>query len=92
MPESLIFCLSALRSIIEMLGLCLLGQALLFVLAGRARNKNPIYQFFALISRRPQQLTGQLLPPKTPSGVIGAVCFLLLFTLWIALAWLRKLL
>lgn len=92
MHEIMIFCMSALRSIIEMLGLCLLGQALLYLLAGQNRDKNPIYQFFALITRRPQQLARQLLPAKTSSGIIGMTCFLFLFTLWIALAWLRKLL
>jgi len=92
MHEILIFCMSALRSIIEMLGLCLLGQALLYLLAGQNRDKNPIYQFFALITRRPQQLAGQLLPAITSSAIVGIVCFLLLFTLWIALAWMRKLL
>ena len=92
MPEVLIFCISALRSIVEMLGLCLLAQGLLYLLAGENRNKNPIYQFFALISRRPQQLAGQLLPAKTSSWIIGTTSFLLLFTLWITLAWLRKLL
>jgi len=92
MPEALIFCISALRSIIEMLGLCLIGQALLYLLAGQNRDKNPIYQFFALITRRPQQFAGQLLPAKTSSWIIGTVCFLLLFSLWIGLAWLRKLL
>ena len=92
MPEMLIFCISALRAIIEMLGLCLIGQALMYVLAGQNRNNNPIYQFFALMTRRPQQLVGQLLPARTSSRIIGTACFLLLFSLWISLAWLRKLL
>jgi hypothetical protein len=92
MPAALIFCISALRSIIEMLGLCLLGQALLYVLAGRNRDRNPIYQFFALITRRPQQLVRQLIPAKTSGWVIGSISFLILFILWITLAWLRKLL
>jgi hypothetical protein len=92
MSDVLIFCISALRSIVEMLGLCLLGQAVLFLLAGKNRDKNPIYQFFALISRRPQQLTALALPANTSGRLIGVACFLLLFMLWIALAWIRKLL
>jgi hypothetical protein len=92
MSDVLIFCISALRSIVEMLGLCLLGQAMLFLLAGKNRDKNPIYQFFALISRRPQQLTAHALPANTSGRLIGVACFLLLFMLWIALAWIRKLL
>ena len=92
MSDVLIFCISALRSIVEMLGLCLLGQGLLYFLAGKNRDKNPIYQFFALISRRPQQLTALTLPANTSGWLIGVACFLLLFMLWIALAWIRKLL
>ncbi|MEN9481066.1 MAG: hypothetical protein RLZZ298_2461 [Pseudomonadota bacterium] len=88
----LIFCISALRAIVEMLGLCLIGQALLYVLAGKSCDKNPIYQLFSLITRRPQQLVGLLLPAKTSSWIIGTSSFLLLFSLWIGLAWLRKLL
>ena len=87
-----IFCISALRSVVEMLGLCLLGQAMLYLLAGKNRDKNPIYQFFALISRRPQQLVAQALPTNTSAWFIRVACFLLLFMLWIALAWIRKLL
>jgi hypothetical protein len=87
-----IFCISALRSVVEMLGLCLLGQAMLYLLAGKNRDKNPIYQFFALISRRPQQLVAQALPANTSAWFIRVACFLLLFMLWIALAWIRKLL
>lgn len=92
MTAALIFCISALRSIIEMLGLLLLGQALLYLLAGKNREKNPIYHFFSIITRRPQQIASHLLPANTASGITGTVCFLLLFILWMALAWLRKLL
>jgi hypothetical protein len=92
MQAGLLFCISALRSILEMLGLCLLGQALLYLLAGSNREKNPIYQFFAIITRRPQQLAGKLLPSQTSSWIIGTVCFFLIFVLWIGLAGIRKLL
>ncbi len=86
------FIISALRAIIEMLGLCLLGQGLLYLMAGQHRHKNPIYQFFALITRRPQQLVARLLPRNTPSPLSAALLLILLFAIWIALAWLRKLL
>jgi hypothetical protein len=86
----LTFSISALRSIIELLGLALVGQGMLYLIAGQHRAKNPIYQFFALLTRRPQQLAAKLLPRNTRPLVSGLFLFLILFTLWIALAWLRK--
>lgn len=47
----LYFLLSALRAIVEMLGLCLLAQGALHVLAGQGRLENPLYRFFALLSQ-----------------------------------------
>ena len=86
----LAFIISALRAIIEMLGLCLLGQGLLYLIAGQHRHKNPIYQFFALITRRPQQLAAHLLPRNTPPPLVATILLIVLFVIWIALAWLRK--
>jgi len=86
----LAFSLSALRSIIELIGLALVGQGMLYIIAGSHRDQNPIYQFFALLTRRPQQLAARLLPGNVTPLVSGLFCFLMLFSIWIALAWLRK--
>jgi hypothetical protein len=86
----LVFLISVLRALIELLGLCLLGQGVLYLIAGRHRDKNAIYQFFALITHRPQQLTARFLPRNTPPALSSAILLLLLFASWIALAWLRK--
>lgn len=82
----LVFCLSVLRAIVEMLGLALLAQGALALLAGSARNTNPIYQLFALITRRPRHLCGKLLPGARRPWWEGALCFALLAMIWIALA------
>ena len=82
----LVFCLSAVRAIVEMLGLALLAQGVLALLAGSARNTNPIYQLFALISRRPRHLCGKLLPGARRPWREGVLCFALLAVVWIALA------
>jgi hypothetical protein len=86
----LIFFISALRSIIELLGLCLLGQAVLYLLTGERRQQNAIYRFFALLTRGPQQLVSWIFLGKLSAALSGAICFLILFIFWIALAWLRK--
>lgn len=86
----MLFFISALRAIVEMLGLCLIAQAMLYVLAGASREKNPIYQLFALITRAPRQLMAKLLPDRSGTVAVSVGCFILLFLIWIALAAIRK--
>lgn len=83
------FLISALRAVIEMLALCLLGQAVLHVLAGRRREENGIYQLFALITRAPRRFVAAILPGFSAKAV-GVACFLLLLLLWLGLAFIRK--
>jgi len=86
-----VFLIGALRAVIEMLGLCLIGQGVLYLLTGKQRQQNAIYRFFDLLTRPPRRLTASLLPKKAASSLVGMLTLLLLFTLWIGLAWLRKL-
>lgn len=88
----LFFLISALRAIVEMLGLCLLAQGVLYLLAGQGRYRNPVYQFFALIGRGPQNLLARYLPAGIAPHSLALLTFLLLLALWIGLAILRKLL
>lgn len=84
------FLLGAMRAIVEMLGLCLIGQGALALLAGRSRHSNPIYRLFALITRQPRALLAIWLPKNCSENVIGVLCFLSLFLLWLGLAFVRK--
>lgn len=84
------FLIGALRAIVEMLGLCLIAQALLGLLAGQKRHNNPIYQLFSLITRAPLRLVAHMLP-RLGQKTIGIISFLALFFIWIGLAVLRKL-
>ncbi|WP_374418910.1 hypothetical protein [Stutzerimonas kunmingensis] len=86
----LVFVIGALRAIVEMLGLCLIGQGVLYLLAGRGRQQNAMYRFFDLLTRPPRRLTALLLPKRVSGSMVGALAFVLLFVLWIGLAWLRK--
>lgn len=85
-----LFLIGALRAVVEMLGLCLLGQGLLALLAGRGRRGNPIYRLFDLITGGPRRLTAALLPARWGEPWIGLCCFLLVFAAWVGLAILRK--
>ncbi len=84
------FLISALRAIIEMLGLCMLGQGVLHVLAGRGRNSNRIYQLFDLLTKAPRQLVAAILPASSNATLVAAVTFALLLMSWLGLAYLRK--
>lgn len=84
------FAIGALRAIVEMLGLCLIAQGVLHVVAGRARQANSIYQFFALLTRAPRRFVAHLLPQGSSGLLIGIVSFIALFAIWIGLAVLRK--
>ena len=86
----LLFLIGALRAIVEMLGLCLIGQGVLHLLAGRRREQNAIYRIFDLLTSPPRKLTAKLLPTATSGKAVGMLTFLLLFILWIGLAWVRK--
>lgn len=85
-----VFLVSALRAIVEMLGLCLIGQGMLYLLAGQKRQANPVYQLLALLTRAPRKLSARLLPCGSPDTLVGICCFLILAFLWIGLALLRK--
>ena len=84
------FLIAALRAVIEMLGLCLIGQGMLALLAGPNRQANLIYQLFALITQAPRRLVARLLPQAAGEKTVGICCLVLLFCLWIGLAVLRK--
>jgi len=88
--EMLLFAIAALRAIIEMLGLCLIGQGALFAIAGRNSEKNPIYAMFHLITEMPVRLFAHLLPAASASWLKNLFAFVMLFVLWIGLAILRK--
>ena len=60
--------LSALRAVVELVGLCAIGQGVLYVLAGSHRADNVIYRLFALVTAPPRNLA----PPLAAGWVWGA--------------------
>jgi hypothetical protein len=84
-----LFLIGAVRAVIEMLGMCLLGQGILYVLAGRGRANNPIYQLFDLITRPSRKIVERILPAAS-GKTIGVAYFAILLLLWLGLAFVRK--
>ena len=85
-----LFLIGALRAIVEMLGLCLLGQGILYLMAGRQRTGNRIYQLFALITKAPRRVAAAILPGSASAVVIGIFTFVVVLILWLGLAFVRK--
>ena len=84
------FLLSAVRAVVEMLGLCLIAQAMLYMLAGSGREKNHIYRLFKLITAGPTGLIGRILPRTCGQGFVASLTFAILLVLWLLLAYLRR--
>lgn len=91
MSDAALFAIAALRAIIEMLGLCLVGQGVLYLMAGAQRASNPVYALFDLISRPPRRLLAFFLPKSASAITVGLLTFVLLFVVWVGLALFRRL-
>lgn len=84
--------LGVLRALVETAGLFLLGQGLLHVLIGGARDTNVVYQLFRIVTRPVLRAARAITPRIVVDRHLPFVAFFLLFWLWIGLAYLRRLL
>ena len=76
-----------LKALIEILLLVLLGQGLLWVLAGASRKENLVYRMFATVTQPVMKATRFITPRFIVDQHIGLVAFFLLVVLWfVALA------
>jgi len=74
--------LDILKALLEVAGLTLLGQGLLFLFAGSKRDKNIVYQGLSVVTRPVLRLTRFITPRIVLDRHLGLVAFLL-----VALAW-----
>ena len=88
-PE--LFVLGILRALVEVAMLFLLGQGLLALLAGRGRDNNPMYRLFLIITGPVVKAMRFVTPRQIIDRHIPYMAFAVLFWLWIALAWLKRL-
>jgi hypothetical protein len=88
-PELLI--LGVLRALVEVAGLFLLGQGLLAFLAGSRRHDNSMYKLFLIITGPVVKVTRMALPRQIIDKHVPFIASAVLFWLWIALAWLKRL-
>jgi hypothetical protein len=71
-----------LKSLIEVALVVMIGQAILFVLAGASRHQNLIYRMFTIVTGPIMKATRFITPRFIIDQHIGLVAFFLLTVLW----------
>jgi len=88
-PELLV--LGVLRALAEVAMLFLLGQGLLALLAGSRRHDNAMYKLFLIVTGPVVKAMRMVTPRQIIDKHVPFIAFAVLFWLWIALAYLKKL-
>ena len=92
MTATELYIVSILRALVEVAGMFLLAQGLLFLLSGATREKNIVYQLFKIITRPVIQMTRFVTPRVIVDKHIPFVAFFMLFWLWLLLAYVKQIL
>jgi uncharacterized protein YggT (Ycf19 family) len=74
--------LDILKALLEVAGLALLGQGLLYLFAGAKRERNVVYQVFAVVTGPVLRLTRFIAPRFIVDQHIGLLAFLLVAVAW----------
>lgn len=74
--------LDIVKAVLEVAGLALLGQGLLFLFAGSKRDKNIVYQGLSVVTRPVLRFTRFITPRVVLDRHLGPVAFL-----FVAIAW-----
>lgn len=85
MPTEILL-VSIARAVVEVAGLLLLGQGILWLFGPKARDGNFIYDLFKKGTAPVTRFTRLITPRFVHDAHIGLVSFFLLAWLWIALA------
>ena len=72
-----------LKGLAELMLLLLLGQGLLFILAGGTRHQNMFYKMFTTLTAPIMKVTRMVTPRFIVDQHIGFVAFFLLVVLWV---------
>ena len=74
-----------LKALTEVAGVAMIGQGVLWVLAGAKREQNAIYGIFKTITSPVMKATRWITPRIVLDQHIGLVAFFLLIVLWLGL-------
>lgn len=74
-----------LKALTEVAGVAMIGQGLLYVLAGAKRNENLVYGIFRTLTSPVMTVTRWITPRIVLDRHLGLVAFFLLMVLWFGL-------
>ena len=74
-----------LKALTEVAGVAMIGQGVLYVLAGAKRGHNPVYGIFKTITSPVMKVTRWITPRVVLDRHLGLVAFFLLIVLWVGL-------
>jgi hypothetical protein len=74
--------LDIVKALLEVAGLALLGQGLLFLFAGSKRDKNIVYQGLSVVTRPVLRVTRFVTPRVVLDRHLGPVAFLIVAIAW----------
>lgn len=80
-----LFIVSSLKALVEVAALALLGQGLIGVLAGKARQNNFVYRIFQVVTSPIYKLARAISPRFIADAHLGLASFFILFWFWVAL-------
>jgi hypothetical protein len=89
MPTEILL-VTVARAIVEVAGLFLLGQGILWLFGPKARDGNFVYDLFKMGTRPIIRFTRVITPRFVHDAHIGLVAFLILTWLWLALAYAKR--
>lgn len=72
-----------IKAVLEVAILALLGQGLLYVLAGKKREQNVFYQILRIIASPAMRLTRLITPRAFPPVWVGAIALSMLVCAWL---------
>lgn len=81
--KGVLLLVSILKAISEILAFSLLGQGILWLIAGRSRDTNFVYRMFATVTRPLMRLARMLMPRFVLDRHIWMVAVLLVFIVWV---------
>jgi uncharacterized protein YggT (Ycf19 family) len=79
-----------LRALVEVAGWFLLGQGVLYLLAGAQRDRNSVYRLFRLLTSPVVKLTRAITPRRVIDRHVPVVAFFILLWIWIGLALVKR--
>ena len=82
-----ILLISIARALVEVAGMFLLGQGLLWIFGPKARDGNFVYDLFKMGTRPIIALTRAIAPRFVHDAHIGLLAFFILLWLWLGLAY-----